>query len=103
MKCTVLKKEVNQIISDFNKNQNINYGNDINNFEEEIPYNKKGERLYFEYGNDNDSIIAYKKIKLIPNKIKRNKLEICTNNTNNVWKKNNYNFYRKIKHNTSKN
>ena len=102
VKCSVLKTEVDQIISNFNKNQrnkeNKNYNYD------EIPINKKGERLYFEYGND-ESDILFKKIKLIPSKIKKNKLEIY----NNTFQKNNSiikldnlsnnNFYRKLKHN----
>jgi len=102
VKCSVLKTEVDQIISNFNKNQrnkeNKNYNYD------EIPINKKGERLYFEYGND-ESDILFKKIKLIPSKIKKNKLEIYNNTfhkNNSIIKLDNLsnnNFYRKIKHN----
>ena len=109
IKCSVLKKEVNQIISNFNKNQRIkknkekiinNNGNKTFNYDD-IPYNKKGERLFFEYGNDD----IYRKIKLIPNKIRKNKYEIHNNNfqiNNSIIKFENFssnNYYRKIKHN----
>ena len=109
IKCSVLKKEVNQIISNFNKNQIIkknkeqiyrNLGNKSFNFDD-IPYNKKGERLFFEYGNDD----ILRKIKIIPNKIRKNKYEIYNNNfqiNNSIIKLDNFsnnNYYRKIKHN----
>ena len=109
IKCSVLKKEVNQIISNFNKNQIIkknkeqiyrNLGNKSFNFDD-IPYNKKGERLFFEYGNDD----IFRKIKIIPNKIRKNKYEIYNNNfqiNNSIIKLENFsnnNYYRKIKHN----
>ena len=112
VKCSVLKTEVDQIISNFNKNQRNkkNKGNIFTNKEnknynyDEIPLNKKGERLYFEYGNDESDII-FKKIKLIPSKIKKNKLEIYNNNfqkNNSIIKLDNFSnnsFYKKIKHN----
>ena len=109
IKCSVLKKEVNQIISNFNKNQRIkknkekiinNNGNKTFNYDD-IPYNKKGERLFFEYGNDD----IFRKIKIIPNKIRKNKYEIYNNNfqiNNSIIKFENFsnnNYYRKIKHN----
>jgi hypothetical protein len=70
---------------------------------DEIPYNKKGEKLYFEYGN-NETDIIYRKIKLIPSKIRQNKIEIYNNNFNmtsftKVDKFSNNTYYRKIKHN----
>ena len=105
----MLKKEVNQIISNFNKNQRIkknkekiinNNGNKTFN-NDDIPYNKKEERLFFEYGNDD----IFRKIKIIPNKIRKNKYEIYNNNfqiNNSIIKLENFsnnNYYRKIKHN----
>ena len=100
MKCSVLKTEVNQIISNFNKkqkNRGISYKNEYTY--DEIPLNKKGEQLFFEYGNDENDLM-FKKIKLIPSKIKKNKIEIYTNNNSiklDTFTNNNY--YRKIKHN----
>ena len=111
IKCEVLKTEVNQIITNFNKNQDnkkqsmtTNKIKDYNISEtDEIPYNKKGEKLYFEYGN-NETDIIYRKVKLIPSKIRQNKIEIYNNNFNmtsftKVDKFSNNTYYRKIKHN----
>ena len=101
IKCSVLKTDVSEIISNFNKSQrNIENIKGKNQEDDEIPLNKKGERLYFEYGNESD--IIFKKIKLIPSKIKKNKLEIYNNNfqtNNSIIKLNNNIYYRKIKHN----
>ena len=101
IKCSVLKTDVSEIISNFNKSQrNIENIKSKNQEDDEIPLNKKGERLYFEYGNESD--IIFKKIKLIPSKIKKNKLEIYNNNfqtNNSIIKLNNNIYYRKIKHN----
>ena len=109
MKCSVLKTEVNQIISNFNKNQinsknkeiiSINYENEKYSYDE-IPYNTKGERLFFEYGND-ENVLMYKKIRLIPSKIRKNKLEIYNTNfqkSNSIIKLDNNIYYRKIKNN----
>ena len=97
----MLKTDVSEIISNFNKSQrNIENIKGKNQEDDEIPLNKKGERLYFEYGNESD--IIFKKIKLIPSKIKKNKLEIYNNNfqtNNSIIKLNNNIYYRKIKHN----
>ena len=97
MKCSVLKTEVNQIISNFNKNQIIKE-------RQRIPYNTQGEKLFFQYGSDEGDVL-YKKIKIIPSKIRKNKLEVYNNNfdINNSIKLDNKffnnNYYRKIKHN----
>ena len=98
MKCSVLKTEVNQIISNFNKNQLIKE-------RQRIHYGSKNEKLFYQYNDDNTNML-YKKIKIIPSKIRKNKLEIYNNNfdINNSIKLdnkffNNNNYYRKIKHN----
>ena len=98
LKCSVLKTEVNQIISNFNKNQVIKERQRIN-------YGTENEKLFYKYGDDEGSDILYKKIKIIPSKIRKNKFEVYNNNfdINNSIKLDNKffnnNYYRKIKHN----
>ena len=98
MKCTVLKTEVGKIISNFNYNYHRHQ-------KQQIPENKKGEKLFFEYGNEGGDVIYNKKIKIIPSKIRKNKFEVYNNNfdVNNSIKLDNKffnnNYYRKIKHN----
>jgi len=98
MKCTVLKTEVGKIISNFNYNYHRHQ-------KQQIPENKKGEKLFFEYGNEEGDVIYNKKIKIIPSKIRKNKFEVYNNNfdVNNSIKLDNKffnnNYYRKIKHN----
>jgi hypothetical protein len=98
MKCTVLKTEVGKIISNFNYNYHRHQ-------KQQIPENKKGEKLFFEYGNEGGDVIYNKKIKIIPSKIRKNKFEMYNNNfdVNNSIKLDNKffnnNYYRKIKHN----
>ena len=97
MKCTVLKTEVGKIISNFNYNYHRHQ-------KQQIPENKKGEKIFYEYGNEGD-VIYNKKIKIIPSKIRKNKFEVYNNNfdVNNSIKLDNKffnnNYYRKIKHN----
>ena len=127
LKCSVLSNEASQIIRDFNKKQkereqiinigNINYYNYI-----PIASVNKNNNIgndnyeYIDMDDDNQNFLCdyndvsnYKnvKIKIIPNKIAKNRKNILNNNfykaMNYPKGKNNYNCYRKIKHNTSKN
>ena len=129
IKCSILSNEASRIIRDFNKKQKereqiINIGNI--NYYNYIPINplNKNDRMrnnnyafigtednqnfYFDYNNNNMSEYEDFKIKILPNKIKKNNIDILNNNIyyndrTFVKENNNYNYYRKIKHNTSKN
>ena len=128
IKCSILSNEASRIIRDFNKKQkereqiinigNINYYNYIpinplnkNNSMRNNNYAFIGtddnQNFYLDYNNNNMSEYDDFKIKILPNKIKKNKIDILNNNYYNdrtfMKENNNYNYYRKIKHNTSKN
>jgi hypothetical protein len=133
LKCSVLSKEASRIIRDYNKKQkekerilnigNINYSNGIPIISLNKDNNKENKNKNYAYididmDDDDDNqncdcntndVSDYEnyKIKIMPSKITKSRINIMNNNYLNSMnynkERNNYNCYRKIKHNTSKN